>query len=154
MSWDRLARATQCRVAVSFDAVRTLRHRGQLDRFHLASDVIDRLPRLGYMAAHARQAPRHKLIEHAAYIRARGEDMPEVREWRSSPVDPTQSGRAGRRSSATDNGCQPRHFGPLMVEYRETSSGRRGPFHTPIYRRRRARSLFELALVELARKPQ
>jgi len=61
-----------------------------LDRFHLVSDVIDRLPQLGYHAAYAKQAMRDKLIEHKAYIRRRGEDMPEVKEWRWSPVDPAQ----------------------------------------------------------------
>jgi len=53
-----------------------------LDRFHLASDAIDRLPKLGDRAAYAKQALRDKLIEHKAYIRQYGEDMPEVREWR------------------------------------------------------------------------
>jgi len=53
-----------------------------LDRFHLASDAIDRLPKLGDRAAYAKQALRDKLIEHKAYIRQHGEDMPEVREWR------------------------------------------------------------------------
>jgi len=63
-----------------------------LDRFHLATDVIDRLPQLGYMAAYAKQALRDKLIEHKAYTHRYGEDMPEVRDWRWSPVDsPTAS---------------------------------------------------------------
>ena len=53
-----------------------------LDRFHLASDAIDRLPQLSDRAAYAKQALREKLIEHKAYIRQRGEDMPEIREWR------------------------------------------------------------------------
>jgi xylulose-5-phosphate/fructose-6-phosphate phosphoketolase len=53
------------------------------------SDVIDRLPRLGYLAAYAKQAMRDKLIEHKAYICRHGEDMPEVKEWRWSPVQPT-----------------------------------------------------------------
>jgi xylulose-5-phosphate/fructose-6-phosphate phosphoketolase len=65
--------------------------RNDLDRFHLASDVIDRLPQLGYLAAYAKQALRDKLIEHRQYICQRGEDMPEVREWRWSPQDTAAS---------------------------------------------------------------
>jgi xylulose-5-phosphate/fructose-6-phosphate phosphoketolase len=64
--------------------------RNDLDRFHLASDVIDRLPKLGYLAAYAKQALRDKLIEHKTYIRERGEDMPEVKDWRWSAVDPAK----------------------------------------------------------------
>ncbi|MBV8736899.1 MAG: phosphoketolase family protein [Alphaproteobacteria bacterium] len=56
--------------------------RNDLDRFHLASDVIDRLPKLGYMAAYAKQALRDKLIEHKQYITRHGDDMPEVKNWR------------------------------------------------------------------------
>jgi len=67
--------------------------RNDLDRFHLASDVIDRLPQLGYLAAYAKQALRDKLIEHTRYICERGEDMPEVREWRWSPEDASATGR-------------------------------------------------------------
>jgi xylulose-5-phosphate/fructose-6-phosphate phosphoketolase len=66
--------------------------RNDLDRFHLASDVIDRLPKLGYIAAYAKQALRDKLVEHKAYIRQHGEDMPEVKDWRWSPVEPSASG--------------------------------------------------------------
>ncbi len=62
--------------------------RNEIDRFHLASDVIDRLPKLGYLAAYAKQAMRDKLIEHRTYICRYGEDMPEVREWRWSPAGP------------------------------------------------------------------
>jgi xylulose-5-phosphate/fructose-6-phosphate phosphoketolase len=60
-----------------------------LDRFHLVNDVVDRLPQLGYTAAYAKQAMRDKLIEHAAYIRQHGEDVPEVKDWRWSPIEPT-----------------------------------------------------------------
>ncbi len=52
-----------------------------LDRFHLVGDVIDRVPRLGYMAAYTKQFIHDKLIEHKHYIAEHGEDMPEVREW-------------------------------------------------------------------------
>jgi len=55
--------------------------RNDLDRFHLVIDVIDRVPKLGYRAAHLRQLMRDKLTEHANYIVIRGEDMPEVRDW-------------------------------------------------------------------------
>ncbi|MFZ3238721.1 MAG: phosphoketolase family protein [Stellaceae bacterium] len=56
--------------------------RNDLDRFHLASDVIDRVPKLGYMAAYAKQTMRDKLIEHKQYITRHGDDMPEVKNWR------------------------------------------------------------------------
>ena len=39
-----------------------------LDRFHLVSDVIDRVPGLGARAAYAQQAIHEKLIEHKQYI--------------------------------------------------------------------------------------
>ena len=52
-----------------------------LDRFHLASDVIDRVPQLGSRAAYAKQAIRDKLIEHKQYIAEYGDDMPEITGW-------------------------------------------------------------------------
>jgi len=53
-----------------------------LDRFHLAGDVIDRVPRLRAIAAHQRQTLRDKLIEHRLYVDRYGDDMPEIRDWR------------------------------------------------------------------------
>jgi xylulose-5-phosphate/fructose-6-phosphate phosphoketolase len=55
--------------------------RNDLDRFHLAMDVIDRVPGLLQTAAHAKQAFRDKLIEHKLYVNAHGEDMPGIRDW-------------------------------------------------------------------------
>ncbi|WP_455381820.1 phosphoketolase family protein, partial [Salinispira pacifica] len=56
----------------------------ELDRYHLVSDVIDRVPRLGSRAAYALQMIRDKLIDHKNYISKYGEDMPEVRDWKWS----------------------------------------------------------------------
>jgi xylulose-5-phosphate/fructose-6-phosphate phosphoketolase len=44
----------------SFDMV----VRNDLDRFHLVSDVIDRVPKLVPIAAYAKQAVRHKHVGH------------------------------------------------------------------------------------------
>lgn len=57
-----------------------------LDRFHLACDVIDRLPTLGSRAAYATQCLRDKLLDHKAYIEKHGEDMPEIRDWKWEPI--------------------------------------------------------------------
>jgi len=53
-----------------------------LDRFHLAGDVIDRVPNLGSRAAHTKQYLRDKLLDHKAYIERYGEDMPDIRHWK------------------------------------------------------------------------
>jgi xylulose-5-phosphate/fructose-6-phosphate phosphoketolase len=55
--------------------------RNDLDRYHLAMDVIDRLPRLGANAAYVKQELRNKLIEHNEYICKHGDDIPAVRDW-------------------------------------------------------------------------
>ena len=52
-----------------------------LDRFHLAGDVIERVPGLAVRASVATDYLRSKLLEHQAYIRQHGEDPPEIRDW-------------------------------------------------------------------------
>jgi len=52
-----------------------------LDRFHLAADVIDRVPRLQRVGAHFKQVLRDKLTDHKQYIVEYGDDMPEIKNW-------------------------------------------------------------------------
>jgi len=52
-----------------------------IDRFHLAADVVDRVPRLSRIGAHFMQFVRNKLVEHKQYIRENGDDLPEIRDW-------------------------------------------------------------------------
>jgi len=56
--------------------------RNQIDRFNLAIDVIDRVPRLSTIAGPLLQELRHKLIDHTRYVCEYGEDMPEIQDWR------------------------------------------------------------------------
>ena len=63
--------------------------RNDMDRFHLVADVIDRVPKLGYRAAHLKQLMRDKRIEHRDYIVRHGQDMPGVREWQW-PYEPAR----------------------------------------------------------------
>jgi xylulose-5-phosphate/fructose-6-phosphate phosphoketolase len=53
-----------------------------LDRFHLAGDVVDRVPRMREIGGHFKQFIRNKLIQHREYICHYGEDMPEIRDWK------------------------------------------------------------------------
>lgn len=53
-----------------------------LDRFHLAQGVIDRLPQLDAKGSYMKQMLQDKLIEHKHNIREHGEDVPEIRNWK------------------------------------------------------------------------
>jgi xylulose-5-phosphate/fructose-6-phosphate phosphoketolase len=67
----------------------------ELDRFHLAIEVIERVPGLGVVAAHVKQRFRDALIEHSRYVREHGEDMPQIRDWvwpYHAAVEPDASG--------------------------------------------------------------
>jgi xylulose-5-phosphate/fructose-6-phosphate phosphoketolase len=59
-----------------------------VDRFHLSLDVLERVPRLrGDATADAAIAYCHaRLAEHHTYVRAHGDDMPDVRDWRWTSV--------------------------------------------------------------------
>jgi len=54
----------------------------ELDRFHLAGDVVDRVPKLKNLGGHIKQLLRNKLVEHKQYIHEYGIDMPEILNWR------------------------------------------------------------------------
>ncbi|SNS19945.1 XFP C-terminal domain-containing protein [Geodermatophilus pulveris] len=65
----------------------------RIDRFDLAIDVIDRVPRLQRAGGHHRERLRNRIIEHRQYVRTHGEDLPEIRDWQWSGVaGPTTSG--------------------------------------------------------------
>jgi xylulose-5-phosphate/fructose-6-phosphate phosphoketolase len=55
-----------------------------LDRFHLAGDVIDRVPGLAARSVREKRLLHDRLIEHKLYITRYGDDMPEIRDWRWS----------------------------------------------------------------------
>ena len=54
----------------------------ELDRLHLAGDVVDRVSGLSNVAGHFKQLVRNKLIEHKLYVADYGDDMPEIRDWK------------------------------------------------------------------------
>ncbi len=53
----------------------------ELDRFNLADDVLDRVPRIHNISAHLKALLHDKLIDHKHYIKRYGEDMPEIQNW-------------------------------------------------------------------------
>jgi len=56
--------------------------KNQVDRFTLAMDVIDRLPKLQARGAHVKEWLRDQIVESTAYAFENGIDRPEVRDWR------------------------------------------------------------------------
>ncbi len=64
-------------VTTPFDMVM----RNDLDRFHLAMDVIDRVPKLGSSVAALRQDLVDARLLARTYAREHGEDPPEIRNW-------------------------------------------------------------------------
>jgi xylulose-5-phosphate/fructose-6-phosphate phosphoketolase len=53
----------------------------QVDRFNLAIDVIDRVPRLHTAGAHVKEWLKGEIIEHLEYAHAEGIDKEEIRNW-------------------------------------------------------------------------
>jgi xylulose-5-phosphate/fructose-6-phosphate phosphoketolase len=53
-----------------------------LDRFHLAADALDRVPRLREIDGHFKQFLRDKLVEHKQYVCENGDDLPEISDWK------------------------------------------------------------------------
>ena len=68
----------------------------ELDRYHLAGSVIDRVPRLARIGGHFKQMLREKLVDHYYYIREYGDDMPEVKDWKWTDRG-SAKGERGRR---------------------------------------------------------
>jgi xylulose-5-phosphate/fructose-6-phosphate phosphoketolase len=54
----------------------------QVDRFTLATDVIDRVPRLQSAGAHVKEWLRDQIIDAVAYARENGVDRPELTGWK------------------------------------------------------------------------
>lgn len=75
----------------------------ELDRFHLVSDVIDRLPQLGARAAYFKQAIQAKLIEHREYIEKHGDDMPSITGWKWGVEASEQAKAKATTSTEGDN---------------------------------------------------
>jgi xylulose-5-phosphate/fructose-6-phosphate phosphoketolase len=54
----------------------------QVDRFNLAMDVIDRVPKLQVTAAHTKEWLKDQIIESVDYAHENGIDRPEIRNWK------------------------------------------------------------------------
>ncbi len=54
----------------------------ELDRFHLAGDAVDRVPRLRAVNGHFKQFLRNRLVNHKQYICEHGDDVPDIRDWK------------------------------------------------------------------------
>ena len=66
----------------SIDTPLGLTIQNQVDRFSLAIDVIDRVPRLGISAAHVKDWLQDQIRENVAYAHENGIDKAEIRDWK------------------------------------------------------------------------
>lgn len=56
--------------------------RNQIDRFNLVIDVIDRVPKLGSAAAHAKERMKNQILECLSYAFEHGQDQDELTHWK------------------------------------------------------------------------
>lgn len=54
----------------------------EVDRFNLVIDVIDRVPKLGSAAAHAKERMKNQIIENLHYAHEHGKDKDEIVNWK------------------------------------------------------------------------
>jgi xylulose-5-phosphate/fructose-6-phosphate phosphoketolase len=54
----------------------------QIDRFDLAIDVIDRVPRLSSIGAHVKEWLKGQIIDSVNYAHTEGIDKEEIRNWK------------------------------------------------------------------------
>ena len=59
-----------------------MRVQNEIDRFHLVIDAVQMLPQLGNRGAYLIQKMRDTLVEHTNYIADKGQDLPEVLDWK------------------------------------------------------------------------
>jgi xylulose-5-phosphate/fructose-6-phosphate phosphoketolase len=69
----------------------------QIDRFSLAIDVVDRVPRLQAGGAHAKEQFRNMQILCQQYAYEHGVDMPEFDQWKWGAATSSRRGRAPRK---------------------------------------------------------
>jgi xylulose-5-phosphate/fructose-6-phosphate phosphoketolase len=72
--------------------------RNDMDRFHLALDAIERVPKLKELTAAGEQTFTELRQKHKLYVSQHGEDLPEVRNWRWSHAG------SGKVSASLDTG--------------------------------------------------
>lgn len=53
-----------------------------IDRFSIAIDVIDRVPKLKFAGAHAKEAFRNQQIDRLNYAHEQGIDRPDILNWK------------------------------------------------------------------------
>ncbi len=56
--------------------------RNQVDRFNLAMDAIDRVPRMQGPGAHLKEWLKNQIVESIDYAYTEGQDKPEIRNWK------------------------------------------------------------------------